>query len=323
MQQLLVQKILVGGAELDIALLQSCTYVETLDLSGPRLMLTIQDRDNIVRDDFGVVEGASLTVSFSDQHLRGGLDVSEEFVIRSVVVAQNISLTVSAFPKPIHKLKTPSEEALFLNDTDVPGVIGKVLPGIPLESDQLPAVDMWHLLSGERPSKKLRGLAYESAAAFYYLRKKFYTKSYAKLWAQPSFAEFHYDDARKTNQIVSYTGLYRKDLANERMNRSFVGWDMVKGVLGQGGGGPVEISRHSQEHKLAAMNTYMLPAIDFGTHGWGSLKPGVCIDLKFHRSQEGKPFDESLPEKVLLTAVAHHYATNRYSCRVKGGVLHA
>jgi hypothetical protein len=54
MQQMLVQKILVNGAELDISLLQSCTYVETLDLSGPRLMMTLQDRDNILRDDYGV-----------------------------------------------------------------------------------------------------------------------------------------------------------------------------------------------------------------------------------------------------------------------------
>ena len=51
MRYALVQKLMVEGAELDMGLFQKLTYVETLDLSGPRLLLEASDSDRILRDD--------------------------------------------------------------------------------------------------------------------------------------------------------------------------------------------------------------------------------------------------------------------------------
>lgn len=328
MENLLVQRITVIREDaqyaLDMNLLQSLTYVETLDLSGPRLMLTLSDRENVFRDDYQIGEGTVLEIALSDQHMRGGIDVVERFVVRSVTAAQNETLLIQGFALPIHLLKTPAASAVFVNDADAPTVIKRNVPGVPVSAGMLPAMDAWHLLPGERPSRKIRQMARELGAAVYYGRGQFHAYSLRQLYAQEAFDEFHYNDPRQANQMVSYKSLYRSELANERMRRAFVGWDMTEGVI-QGvrhPDAPIEIARFGQVPVLDALNVYLLPAIDFACNGWGALKPGLCINLKFHRAAEGKPYDESLPEKVLTYAVAHHYAINRYQCRVKAGVIH-
>lgn len=328
MEHQLVQRIRVLKADtafdFDMALLLACTYVETLDLSGPRLMMTLSDRDNIVRDDYQISDGTVLEIALSDLHMRGGLDIVELFVVRSVTAGQDSTLQVAGFAAPIHLLKTPATSAVFVNDADAPTVLRRNVPGVPVVSGLLPAMDAWHLLPGERPSRKIRQMGRELGAAIYYGRGKFHAWSLRQLYQQEPFAEFHHDDPRQDNQILAYKALYRSELANERMRRAYVGWDITEGVV-QGvrhPDAPIEIARFGQVPVLDALNTYLLPAIDFGCNGWGELRPGQCIGLKFHRSRNGKPYDESLPEKVLIFAVAHHYATNKYQCRVKGGVIH-
>lgn len=324
MEHMLVQRITVNGQyEVDMALLQTCTYVETLDLSGPRLMLTFQDRDNLIRDDYGLVENAEIEVTFNDRHMRGGIDLVEKFVMRSVSGANNETVKMAGFAKPIHDLKTPTAKALFVNAADAAGVITRNVPGAKVLSDALPVMGAWHLLPGERPSRKLRMMGRELGAAVYYLRNEFCIKSLKTLFEQEPFAEFHHNDNRQDNQIISYKSTYRKDLSKERMRRSFVGWNMVDGLIRavKNEDAPIEMARFGEVPTLDAMNTYLTPAIDFGTNGWGELKPGVCVAPKIHRVSEGKPYDESVPEKVLLYEVAHHYAVNKYECRVKGGVV--
>lgn len=324
-EHLLVQRITVNDEfEMDMALLLSCTYVETLDLSGPRIMLTFSDRENIVRDDYKINENTVLEIAFSDQHIRGGIDIVEKFVVKSVTAAQNQTMQVVGFVGAIHLLKMPTRQAIFVNGCDAKTVIQRNLPGVPVQSGMLPAVNSWHLLPGERPSKKIRQLSRELGAAIYYCRNTFNAKSLKELFAQEPFAEFHYDDRREENQILSYQSTFRTEFAHERMRRSFIGWDITEGLI-QGArntDAPLEMARFGDSLTLDALNSYLLPAIDFECNGWGALKPGLCLSLKFHRSREGKPYDESIPGKVLIYAVSHHYATNRYACRVKGGVVY-
>ena len=324
-EHLLIQRITVNDQfEIDMALLLSCTYVETLDLSGPRIMITFADRGNVIRDDYQIGENTILEIAMSDQHVRGGLDAIEKFVVKSVTSAQNQTMQVVGFSGFIHLLKIPAKRAIFINNADVKTVLQRNLPGVPVSSGMLPTTTAWHLLPSERPSKKIRQLGRELGAAIYYCRNSLHANSLKELFAQESFAEFHYDDQREENQILTYRSAFRNEIAHDRMRRNFVGWDIREGLI-QGSrntDSPPEMARFGESLTLDALNTYLLPAIDFECNGWGALRPSLCLSLKFHRSRDGKPYDESIPGKVLVYAVSHHYATNRYLCRVKGGLVH-
>jgi len=61
-------------------------------------------------------------------------------------------------------------------------------------------------------------------------------------------------------------------------------------------------------------------AIDFQTHGNGFLTPGMVLKLWWHMATPDRPLDESLPDKVVISSVAHYYSAQKYYCRVKGAV---
>jgi len=48
------------------------------------------------------------------------------------------------------------------------------------------------------------------------------------------------------------------------------------------------------------------------------LAPGKTVGLRFMTGRLDSPLDESMPWKALITTVAHHYAAQKYVCRVIG-----
>lgn len=323
MQNLLVQKILVDGNEIDISLLQSLTYIETLTLDGPKFIIVIQDQDNLIRDDLGLVEGVTITVVLSDEHVSGGLDITEDIIARSVTANAEGYVTVQGFPLLIDEAKKPAKKAIFLVGESVETILSAMMPGAAIDSDSFTAVDQFHLLPGDRPTRKLRQLARELGAFIYYQRNKLYLKKIGDLVSLPEFDTYHYRDRTEESQILTYKSLYRESLAGELLHKYYHGWDIVEGHIKStlNGSEPVEIVQFNTLSQLDNPNWALLPVIDFGSQGRGDLAPSKSIKMKFHRTREGRPLDESLPEKVLIYLVAHHYAANAYKCRVKAGVV--
>ncbi|MBE0505905.1 MAG: hypothetical protein IBX50_04185 [Marinospirillum sp.] len=323
MQHQLVQKILIDGEEADISLMQSFTYIETLSLDSPKFIIVMQDNDNLIRDDFGLQEGSVLTVVLLDQHLQGGLDITEDVVVRSITGSESGLITIHGFPEIIDTAKKPASKAFFLVDMPINAIGAAMMPGAAVDADPMPSIDRFHLLPGERPTRKLRQLSRETGTAIYYQRGSLLIKSLDGLFSQPEFDTYHYQDSMQESKILAYKSLYRGDLAAELIHKHYAGWNIVDGHITatMNDDQPVEIRPLHTVPQLDGQNWVVIPVIDFGTHGRGELMPGLNIGLKFHRARQGRPLDESLPEKVLIYLVAHHYEANRYSCRVKAGVV--
>ena len=114
-EYLLFQRIIhdKSGEEVDLSWLQEATYIETIDLSGPKLILKINDRESFLRDDLLIAEKDLLTVTLADHYQRAGMDIEETFVIETMPVDGNEVITLNCLPLLIHNLKQPAKQAHF------------------------------------------------------------------------------------------------------------------------------------------------------------------------------------------------------------------
>lgn len=320
MKHPLFQKLMVKGQELDMGLFQRLTYVEVLDLSGPRLLLEATDADRILRDDFGVVEGEIIAASIDDSPQDGSLSVNEAFVIKTVDSDANDNLRIECLAAPVDALKMPAKSAMFLNMKSVQELLAEVT-GLALDVGSFPLVDAWHLLPGERPSKKLRQLGREFGAALWYSRGILHMHPLDDLWRQPVIKTLHHDDPRKPrlDMIDDYALTYRAGMIEDRVKRGYSGWTMTEGVIG--GGEMHEATPHHRRDVLGNLAKTPIPAIDLLLYGQGVLKPRDRLELKFHRSREGRPFDESIPPEIMIHTIASQQIKEQYRTRVKGVIL--
>jgi len=320
MRQALIQKMTIDGQPLDLGMFQRLSYVETLDLSGPRLLLEADDVERTLRDDFGVREGAIIAAQIDDSEMGGTLDVSEAFVIKSVDSDARNRLSIQCLAAPVDALKAPAEGPLF-QALKSPGQILGAATGLALDMGDFPLVDAWHLLPGERTSKKLRTLGRELGAAVWYSRGRLHCHPLRRLWAGAPVATLHYADRRQPepDQIRDWALTYRKDVVNDRIRRGYGGWSMTEGPLG--GGGRYEATQYHQRATLDNLNLATVPAIDLLLDGQGRFAPGQRLALKFHRSVQGRPFDESVPEHVMIASMACQQRKDSYQTRIKGVIL--
>lgn len=316
----LIQSLTIDGNELDMGLLKQATYVETMDLSGPRLLIRATDEDRLLRDDFGMVEGAVIAAEIDDADMGGSLVVSESFVIKSVDSDANKNLAVECLAEPVDALKRPAEAPIFRTMTNAGDILSEAT-GLPLEVDDFPLVDAWHLLPGERTSKKLRMLARELGAAVWYARGTLYMRALQNLWGEETVHTFHQDDRsqERLDQIDDFKLIYRRDVVNDRVKRQYGGWHMTKGMLG--GGGMHEQTQYERAETLESLNLATVPVIDLLLFGQGQWAPGQRIELKFHRSRKGRPFDESIPSEVMISTIASQQTKGQYRTRIKGVIL--
>lgn len=318
LRHLLIQKITVKGAEVDLSLIKEATYVETIDLSGPRLMLRFNEIDRQMRDDYGLVDDADMAVTIGDQDEAGGISITETFVIKSSDSNGPNDLKVSALVKAVDEIKKPAKETTMLNAKTVQAIVGQVAGGVS-ESDPFPLVDCFHLNMGEKASVKLTQLAMEIGAKIFYARGGFKIKSLAKLAAQEGAVSFYSEDDLKDTQMLAINVSEKKTIVKDTIERSFVGWEITEGYIGGSGSGPLEITQYHSSGILRNLSGHIEPLIEFTTQGVGSYTPGQMHKIKLSRSKVGKPYDESLPEKGLVTLAAHWYSPGKYQTLLRLG----
>jgi hypothetical protein len=171
-----------------------------------------------------------------------------------------------------------------------------------------------------RPSKLLRQVAREKGALCFFRRGSMVFKTLSVMLKQePKFA-YEYGNMNARWQITSFVRPNTKSLIRDAAERNVIGWNMTKGLVRSAMklASPPEFVNAANLPTLNNLQSMPYPAIDFITTGNGSLVPGIPLSLKWHMSRVDAPLDESLPSRVVVGTVAHHYRSQKYVCRVKG-----
>ena len=321
LEYLLVQRIEHDetGETLDLSWLVEAIYIETIDLSGPRLIIRINDRESIIRDDIGLKEWDSLTVTLADPYIRGGIDIQETFVVQTMPVGKDETITLNCLSGVIHNLKLPAKDPLFFVQEPLSALLEQFMPGLTYNANTFPANLDWHLLPAMRPSRLLRQAAKELGIQLFYRRGEVVCKPLSELTKQTPAYEYHYNDESQPNQIAGYQQISATTLIDDRMRRNYQGWSLTDGhvLSGMFEGEAAELAGLENPLNLDNLSKAPVPVLDMYCLGNGGLRAGDTLGLTWNRMNIEMPLDESLPEKVIIGTVAHRYAANRYQCRIK------
>ncbi|MBF0120823.1 MAG: hypothetical protein HQK79_18495 [Desulfobacterales bacterium] len=127
-ENLLIPKIECNKNELDLSFLRESTFIEVLDLSGPKLILKFDDKESILRDRMKVKELDELTVTIADPYARDGVNLIAKFVILTMPISEKEFVTLNCIQKEVNILKTTSIKAFLFSKKNILTIFKRLLP---------------------------------------------------------------------------------------------------------------------------------------------------------------------------------------------------
>ena len=317
------------NSELDLAMCKDVAFVETMDLSGPRLILKFDDRFSIVRNIMGVSIGSVIRCSLST----AAFDVTPlifeaDFRIMSMPVDGDV-VTLNMLHEPVAKLKDPSKTArLFTRErySSVNAIIKAIAPGfVAYDFDLFPLRNDYHLLPGERPSLLLRQIERETGAILFAFRGTLKLLRLSRLYGGTTNVTFCYLEPEAAYQIITYRHLNAENLITDRIRRKYIGFNLIDGLIESTTNteSPVEWSQYDNTQTMNNIGKFPMPVLDMVTFGTGGLGPGLPINFRWNLELEygDLAIDESLPVMAVIGNVSHYTSgAMNYFCRLKAVV---
>lgn len=312
-----VQKIEHEGEELDLSFLRSLALVETLDLSGPKLIMKFRDPESILRDDMGVGPGIELDVTFADYWHDEGDELIDRFTVLTMPDASEV-VTLNCMQTDVWGLKVPAARARMWRRPPVQTVLRDLLAARQVV-DRFAVRQDYHLLPGERPAKMLRQMAREIGAQVFYQRREVHARRLVAMKSAAASFEMAYNHPGADYPIIHYRRPNADTLFADT-DRRYCGWNMIAGPI-RASRSPAAAAEFSSATSVAVLDNLadtLGADIDFVVSGMGQIRPGIVLDLQWNLDRAGQPLDESLPDTILVTTAAHYYQAQKYMTRIKG-----
>lgn len=314
------------GSELgdfDLSFLVEMTLTETIDVSGPRFVLVMDDPMGYLADDLQARENCLLRVSFSSHWYEGQeIDLTMTFRILTMP-RRGRALVFNCLEKEIHTSKQPAKTTTVLRNLPMATMIKRLVPALPVDAGKVPVWMDYHVLPGTRPSKTLRQMCHEMQAACFNQRGTMVFKTWAEMLKQPVSLTYHRTpppEEKAQGEIYKYSVAGCSSIVKDRTERNYTSWNTTKGVVttGQVGEFPPEWVSPPLPLVLDNMLSVPVPTLDLIVVGNGLLRAGIMLELKWHTDEADRPVDESLPDRVLVSVVSHYYSNGKYLARIKG-----
>lgn len=317
----LVQKIVhkPTGQEFDLGYVTEFTFVETMDLSGPKVIMRMRDPLLFHRDNLKLAADDELTITLSDTFAREGMDAEMDFTVLSVPDGSS-KLIVNCMASAVLNTKRPVGRSRLFSVGAVANMLGELFPGIKQEIAKCPITEAYHVLAGERPSMALRQMAKEQGGHVFLDRDKIVLKRIDELMARDPDFIYHHNDNREQNQIISYQAKNPKYMIKDKLKRCYSGFDITNGWVKSTKNSDAAPERYSSAAGLvlSGINSVPVPVLDCTVTGNGYIRAGSVMGIEWHTARTDAPLNEALPEKVVVWAVSHYYSDMKYFCRIKG-----
>lgn len=311
-------------SEIDLGMLRTGVYIESIGLDGPKLVLTFRDEDYI-KNTLEVRELDEFVVSFADTWSEEGTTFEQSFTALSVKSGELRTIKLSLIATELYSIKTIAQKSRIFTSRGVSEVVSSLTSGLTKDMGTFPIVMNYHCLMGERPAKLLQQIASEHGAHGWIARGKFHMWRFAELFSESSAMTFHHKTINSGYPIIEYTQPSKHLSLEENVMRTFTAWDEVEGRMqsspsgGIASGAPV-ITGVASDFVLSNRMLAKKTVVEFVTLGNLAITAGMAIDLVWHHNDPENPINEGLPAKVVVESVAHQYTTQKYYCKIRGAI---
>jgi len=317
----LVQKIIHKRTEreVDLGFLSEFTMIETMDLSGPKVIMRLRDPYLYLTDTLALRAEDEFDITMADIFARDGIDVVLPFSLLKAPDAASM-VVLNMMSTPIYKTKMPRKRSRLFPVGDPSAILGELFQGLKQEITRTPIAEAYHLLAGERDTYALRQLAREQGGHIFLDRDTMRLVRLEELIEkEPEFTYFH-NDNREENQVISYQVRDPKLMLKDKVRRYFCGWDVVKGWVESNRNGSAVPERYGSPvgPVLDGINSAPVPVIDCVCTGNGLIRAGSIMGVTWKTRRAEAPLHENLPEKFIVWSVSHYFSDGKYWCRIKG-----
>lgn len=345
-QNFLIQKVLHEGQEVDMSFLIESTVVETIDLSGPRIVMKFNDQFSLIRDVLKIRPGSILEIVvpmgdvISDPNNPTLDEAYEDYRVLSMPVTAKGEVILNCMHKDMWEWKQPIVNPRIYRRWNPVDIIKDWEPSHNRwdyvydegynSSNSFPVTEDYHFLPGERPSLTIGGqMAMEHAACFFLTRgERFHCKAKRRIVKpEPIFTYDHYDETWPKDvefgplhgQILFYARPYNNSILEDLMVRRYMGFSMIDGPMyaTKNVGYPLQFRPQKYQISIDNLNVNLIPVVEFTASGNAYLVAGAMLKLNWYQSDMDHPIDESLPPKALAATVIHYYSAQKYNIRVK------
>lgn len=312
------------GEEINVDFVNTLTYIETMELDAPKLIVILSDSFTLLKDILQVAEFDEIEFVFSDEWSgTAGMNFTDTFTVLTIKNDGNF-VRLELIASSVYALKTLATRTRLFTSRGIPEIISVYAGSLQQNINTFPIVSDYHCIAGERPSRLLRQIREEHGAQMWIARNIFNMTTLARLMSQTPAFEYHYNKENEYT-ITKYSVPSRQKRLEDTNIRSFTGWNPL---LGRVKSSSSIVQKTVAPVQQSALNTYVLSnkhiamkeVIDFICLGNGSLTAGMLLKLIWHKPSLDSPINEGLPEKIIIKSVSHWFQSQKYYCRVIGAV---
>lgn len=329
-EQLFFQSVKVAdGKQIPIYNVVSGSYMESIELNGPQLLLTLNDSDSSLVDDFGLIEGAVCDVRMGDSGSKArAAYFASKFAIISAV-PEGDHLLISAIEKGVFDVKQPVARPKVFHNMTPAEILGDLFPGyqIVVASTVSSERVTYHVPLGSTPSVMLRQMAKELGCALWVARGSVYCIPFQDLTARqpvdgPIKLEYQGNTAKGGYPIYAYKPIYVGKQAAREEKRQYMTWDTEGGfqISAVNEGSPRVFLPVANLNALDASVWRFTNCMTADLAGCGIFSAGLAVGVRINRMSSESVIDESLPLVQVFSVISHIQTPNSYRCAATTGI---
>lgn len=310
-----LQKLILNDVDVGTHSVLSLTYIERLNLTCPKLIMKIVDRDKIFQDNAKLRDGAIMEVTLGDATGRGEEMFKDRFVVGASWEVEDDAMMVEALQVDIDRIKQPVSVPMFFINKTVKQILSSVFPEHEVVMDSYEFKHTYHVLTGSTISMMLERLKWDAGAEIYLFRGKVYFTKLKGFASKPDSFQFDYmRNSSENPTIESYQRFNPVNAVTRKESRDYMCWDIRRGMIGLKTGKPREYLPFTHESQIKNHNICLAKVMECTLAGDGRFTPSMMIKFELNRKLTESVIDESVPSSQLMIGVRHFQEGMKYIC---------
>ncbi|EGQ7810294.1 hypothetical protein I6Y99_004335 [Vibrio parahaemolyticus] len=319
---MLVQQAQANGFEIVNEDIIKCTYIESGDIGGVKLLMTLNDPTSDYHDIVKIQKGTEIKITFGDPNGRGDESWTCTFIVE-VAKADAELLTIEGFDSVSRSLKELASEPMFFIEMQPNAILKKLCPSLQIKCDSFPKGSTYHLNAGGTRARLIRQMARDYGAMCFISRGVIYFLSISKLPEEPQMT-LEQDNPNAEASIAKFEKIGEDALYERILDRNYMAWDTVEGMQSSNKGKSNANTLISVPSRFALdnQNVALIPLLNAELYGNGKFKPAMCVKVIFYKRTTESVIDESVPSIQFVSQVVHHQEGTNYLCKLELSVKH-